>query len=135
MSKSTFGWRLAEFGDGARQKIERQRLAAGDAHGAAAQALQVLDLRLHALGVAALLAQIIDEYFAGGSKPHAARQAFEQRRAEFLFEIGDAAVDRGGGDIELFGGLADRAGARDGIDIIQNSQDVSWAFQAAGPRE
>ena len=122
--------RLAKFGDGARQKIERQRLAAGQPHGAAPQTFEVLDLRFHALGFAALLAQIIDENLAGGGQPDAARQPFEQRRVEFFLEIGDAAVDRRGGDVELLGRLADRAGARHGVDIVQNSSDVSWALAA-----
>ena len=74
---------FAEFGDLPRQKIERQRLAAGDAHRAAAQALEVLDLRLHALDFAVIAAQVVDENLAGGGQPHAARPAVEQRRAEF----------------------------------------------------
>ncbi len=78
-------------GDLARQEVERERLAAGDAHGAAPQALQVLDLRLHALDVGGLLADIMHEQFAGRGEPHAARAALEQRRAEFLLQIHDRA--------------------------------------------
>ena len=55
--------------------------------------LQILDLRLHALDVAVLLAQVMDEHFAGGGEPHAARPALEQLRAELLLQIHDAAVD------------------------------------------
>ena len=112
----------AELGDLARQEVERQRLAAGDAHGAAAQALEVLDLRLHALDAAVLLAQVVDENLAGGGEPHAARPALEQRRAELLLQVHDAAVHRRCRDIEVIRGLADRARARDLVDISQNPQ-------------
>ena len=113
---------LAELADLARQEIERQRLAAGDAHGAAAQSFQVLDLRLHALDVAALLAQIMDEHLARGGEPHAARPALEQRRAEFVLQIHDAAIHRRGRDVELIRRLADRARTRDLVDVSQNPQ-------------
>jgi hypothetical protein len=78
------GVALTEIRDHARQEIERQRLAAGDAHGAAAQAAQVLDVGAGALQVGTLLAYIAHEHLAGGGQPHAARLALEQRRAEFL---------------------------------------------------
>ena len=112
----------AKFGDLARQEVERQRLAAGDAHGAAAQALQILDLRLHALDVAVLLAQVMDEHFAGGGEPHAARPALEQLRAELFLQIHDPAVHRRRRDVEMIGRLADRARARDLVDVAQNAQ-------------
>jgi hypothetical protein len=113
---------LAELGDLARQEIEGERLAAGDAHGAAAQPLEVLDLRFHALDAALLLAQIMHEHLAGGGEPHAARPALEQRGAEFLLQIHDPPVHRRGGDVEMVGGLADRAGARDLVDVAQYPQ-------------
>ena len=96
---------LAELGDLARQEIERERLAAGDAHGAAPQALEVLDLRVHALDVAVLLAQVVDEHLAGGGEPHAARPALEQRGAELLLQVHDPAVDRRGRDVEMSAAL------------------------------
>ncbi len=112
----------AEFGDLPRQKIECQGLAAGDTHGAAPQALEVLDLRLHALDFAVLAAQIVDEDLAGGSETHAARPAIEQRRAEFLFQIGNPPIDRGRRDVEPFGGLSDRARTGDLVDIAENAE-------------
>ena len=128
---------LAEFGDLPRQEIERQRLAAGDPHGAAPQAFEILDLRLHAFDFAVLAAQIVDEDLAGGGEAHAARPAVEQRRAKFLFQVGNAPIDRGSRDIEPFGGLADRAGTGDLVDITQNAEvlhgsglSVSDAFSA-----
>ena len=68
---------LAEFGDLARQEIERQRLAAGDAYGAATQSFQILDLRFHALDFAVLPAQIMDKDFAGSGESDAARTPVE----------------------------------------------------------
>ena len=121
-SKLTMRMARAERGDLPRQKIERQRLAAGDAHGAAAQSLEILDLRLHPLDVAVLLAQVVDEHLAGGRQPHAARPALEQLRAELLLEIHDSPVHRRRRDVELIGGLADRARARDLVDVSQDAQ-------------
>ena len=114
---------LAELGDLARQEIERQRLAAGDAHGAAAQApcrSSICDFMRSTSPL--LLAQVMHEHLAGGGQPHAARPALEQLRAEFLLEIHDAAIDRRGGDVEMVGRLADRAGARDLVDVAQDPQ-------------
>ena len=108
---------LAEFADLARQEFQRQRLAAGDANGAAPHALEVFDLRLHAFDVAVLPAQIVNEHLAGSGQSHAARAAFEQVSAQFLLQIHDAAVYRGCGDVEMVRGLADRAGPRDLVDI------------------
>jgi hypothetical protein len=89
----------------ARQEFERQRqrLAAGYAHRAAPQALEVLNLRFHALDFAMLLSQVVDEDFASGAQPDAARQALEQLRAEFRLEVGDSPVDRRRRDVEVFG--------------------------------
>ncbi len=83
---------------------------------------QVLDLRLHALDVVALLAQVMHEHFAGGGEPHAARPALEQLRAEFLLQVHDAAVERRRRDVEMIRRLADRARARDLVDVAQNPQ-------------
>ena len=109
-------------GDLARQKFEHQRLAGGDAHGAAAQALQILDLRAHAVEIGGLAADVMDEQFAGGGQPHAARTPLEQRRVEFGLQVHDPPVDGGGRDIEPLGGLADRSGPRDVVEIVQKSQ-------------
>ena len=112
---------FAKFADLARQKFERQRLAAGDAHRSAPHAFEVLDLRFHPLDIAVLPPQIVDEHLARGGEPHAARPALEQLGAEFLFQVHDAAVHRGGGDVEMIGRLADRAGARNLVDIARDA--------------
>ena len=112
----------AEIRDLARQEIERQRLAAGDAHGAAAQTFQILDLRFHQIDVGGLFADVADEQFAGRRQPHAARLALEQFGVELFLEIHDPPVDGGGCDIEVFGGLSDRSGARDLIEIAEKTQ-------------
>src|SRR3954453_18943515 len=84
----------AECRDLPRQEVHRQRLTTGDAHGAAAQPLELLDLRFHALEIALLLAQVIDEDLAGRGEADAARAPLEQPRPELVFEVHDAAVDR-----------------------------------------
>ena len=125
----------AKFGNLPGQEVQRQRLAAGNAYGAAAQASEILDLRLHPLDPAVLFAQIVDENLASRRKPYAARPALEQLRAEFLLEVHDSPVHGGCGDIELFGGFADRASARDFVDVSQNAQVLhrkpkpdAWCF-------
>ncbi len=112
----------AKFRDHPRQEIERQRLAAGNAHGAAAKTAQILDVRPRAFQFRALLANVADKHLAGGGEAHAARLALEQRRAEFGLKVHDPAVDRGSGDIEPAGGAPDRAGASDRIDILKDSR-------------
>ncbi len=124
--ESTQRMGLAKFADLARQEIECERLAAGDAHRAAAQAFQVLDLRFHALDFAVLAAQVMDEDLARRGEPHAARPPIEQRRAEFILEIGDPAVHGRGGDIEPLGSLADRARPARPRRHSSKCADVSW---------
>ena len=111
----------AEARDLGRQKIERQRLAAGDADRAAPKSLQVLDLRLHQVHVGQLLADVAHEQFARRRERDAARPALEQLCAELFLQIHDAAVDGGCRHIEVFGRLADRAGARDLVGILQKT--------------
>ena len=116
------GMARAKRGNLPRQEIERQGLAAGDAHGAAAQSLEILDLRFHPLDAAVLLPQVVDEHLSGRRQPHAARPALEQLRAELLLEIHDSPVHRRCRDVELIGGLADRSRARDLVDVSQDAQ-------------
>ena len=108
--------------DLARQEIERERLAACDANGAAPQALQILDLRLHPLDVAGLLADVAHEQLAGRGEADAPRAALEQRRAELFLQVHHAPVHRRGRDMELFSGFADRSGTRDFVDVAQKPQ-------------
>ena len=121
-SKLTMGWRARNAAISRGRKSSAKRLAAGDAHGAAAHALEILDLRLHPLDAAVLLAQVVDEHLAGRRQPHAARPALEQLRAELLLEIHDSPVHRRRRDVELIGGLADRTRARDLVDVSQDAQ-------------
>ena len=78
-----------------RKELKREGLAAGDSHGAAAHALQILDLRLHAFDFAVLAAQVVDENFARSGEPHPARPAVEKRRTKLLFQVEDTLADRG----------------------------------------
>ncbi len=64
----------------------------------------------------------MDKDLTGGGQPHAAWPAIEQGSTEFLFQVGNSAIDRRGGDIEAVGGFADRSGAGDLVDIVQNPQ-------------
>ena len=112
----------AERGNLSRQEVERQRLAAGNAHGAAAQSPEILDLRLHALETAVLLPEVVDENLASGREPHASRPALEQLRAKLLLEIHDSTVHGRRGDVQVIRGFADRSRARDLVDISQNAQ-------------
>ena len=127
-----------EGGDLTRQEVVGERLAAGDPHGAALEPAQILDLRLHPLDVAGLLAQIAHEHLAGCGEAHAARLALEQRGAELLLQIHDAAVDGRGRDGQPLRRLADRAGAGDLVDIAQDSQVAhggSRVRQVSGRRQ
>ena len=110
-----------EIDDGARQEDRRQRLAAGHAHLAAAQAPQRLDLRAHVLQVGGAPARIADEEFARRRQPHAPWQALEDRRAQLALQVLHAAVDRRRGDLQLFGGAAHGAAAGNCIDIVEES--------------
>jgi hypothetical protein len=112
---------FAERGHFTRQELERQRLAAGDAHGAAPQPLEVLDLRLHAFHVAVVLAQEIDEHLAGRGEPHTTRAPLEQRRTELFLQVEHVTVHRRGGDVELLGRLADRSTTRHLVHIVENA--------------
>jgi hypothetical protein len=56
-----------------------------------------------------------------------ARQALEDRRAEFLLDVLDAAVVRRGRHVQALGGPGDRADAGHFIDIAQQTQVVHGA--------
>jgi len=57
------------------------------------------------------------QLFAGRRQPHAIASTLENRHADLRLQFEDLAIDRRGGDIELFGGAADRPDARDLIEI------------------
>src|SRR5262245_1407355 len=52
-------------GDLLRQEFEGERLAASNAYGATPQSLEILDLRLQALDIGGLLADVAHEQLAG----------------------------------------------------------------------
>ena len=63
-----------------------------------------------------------DQQFPGGIQPHAARQALKNRGAQFRLHILDAAIERGGGQVELFRRAPDGPGPGDLIDVAQKPQ-------------
>ncbi len=60
---------------------------------------------------------------AGRGQPHPLGKALEQSDAEVALQLEDLPVDGGSGDVELFGGALDRAGAGDLIDIAQRRRN------------
>ena len=82
-----------EFEDRPRQEVRRQGLAGHQGDAAAPHAAQVLDLRAHLLQVGVAPARVAEEQFAGSGEPNAPGQALEQRRAELVLQVLDAAVD------------------------------------------
>ena len=110
-----------ELRDGTRQQVAGQRFGRGDAHLSAHQSAQAFDLVAHRLQVAERAPHVGGEHFAGRREAHAARQAFEQRRAQFFFQIEDLPVQRGRGKVQRVRRLANRAVAHDGIDIEQDA--------------
>ena len=66
--------------------------------------------------------------FTGGCEHQLLRQALKQRCTQLRFQRQNLAADRGGRDVEVTRGFADRAGARDLVDIaeqpaVQHSDD------------
>ena len=130
MSKPTSGCVLPELADHAGQKPRRQRLAGDQAHAAAAQALQFLDLRAHTLQVGGAATDVAHEQLAGRGQAHAARQSLEYRRAELVLDVLDPAVHRRGRHVQPLGRLADRADAGHFVDVAQKSQMVHATYHA-----
>ena len=89
---------------------------------AAALAGEVGDLGADALEVADLGADVLHQQLARRVQPHAARQALEDLRAELGLEALDPPVQRRGGEVEILGRLANRAGARDVADQLKRLQ-------------
>ncbi len=126
-SKATSGCALRNSHDHTRQELRRQRLAGHQAHAAAPQALQLLDFRAHPLQVGGAAADVAHEEFARRRQPHAARQALEDRRAELVLDVLDAAIHGGGCHVQPLGRLADRARAGHFVDVAQKTQMVHAA--------
>ena len=86
---------------------------------AAALAGEVGDLAADPLEVGELVPDVLHQELAGRVQPHAARQPLEDLGAELGLERLDATVERRGGDVEVLGRLADRAGPGDVLDQPQ----------------
>ena len=100
-----------------RQEEGQHGLAAGDGNMAPPDAREIGDLAFDPFHVAELAPDMVDQDFTGRRQPHPAGEAFEDRHAQFLLDGDDAPVQRGGGNRQVFRGLADRSMPRDGIDI------------------
>ncbi|MNF68837.1 hypothetical protein D3C84_507030 [compost metagenome] len=102
---------LAKTGNGIRQEIDSEALRAGHAHIAATQAMQFAQLfdQLHGLHLG--LACIRGDLFPRCGRQHAPGAAFEQRSAQFVFELGDLPTDRGRGHVQPGRGFVDRSTA------------------------
>ena len=106
--------------DHLRQEAHQKRFQRDDAHVAAHRAAQARDLRPRALVFVLSLAHVAQQQFAGRGRAHAAPAALEQGHAHLVFQPQDLPVDRRGSDAQRIGGLADRAVARDMIEIAQD---------------
>ena len=89
---------------------------------AAALAGEVGDLRADPFEVADLAADVVHQQLARRIQPDAAGQPLEDLRPELGLERLDAAVQRRGGDVEVLGRLADRAGAGHVLDQAEGLQ-------------
>ena len=94
-------------------------------HGRGARRMRSATWRADAVEVAELAADVLHQQLAGRVQPHAARQALEDLRAELRLEGLDAPVQRRGGDVQILGRLADRAGAGDVADQSETSAGAS----------
>ena len=89
---------------------------------AAPLAGEVGDLAADPLEVADLAADVLHQELARRVEADPARQALEDLRAELGLEGLDAPVERRGGDVQVLGRLADRAGPGDVLDQAQRLQ-------------
>ena len=99
---------------------------------AAPLAREVGHLALDARQVRCRRPIVMQQQFAGGIEPHAARQSLEQFGAELLLEAVDAPVQRRGGDAHVFGGLAHRPGAGDRLDQAEGVEVLHSCISFAG---
>ncbi len=98
---------LFEEGDLEQQKIRRDRLTASDAEGAAAQPLQVLDLRPDLIGFRKLGLGMLHEHLTHRPQPDPTHHPFEKLCAKLVLKVLDPAFQGGGGDVQLFRHLPD----------------------------
>ena len=106
--------------DRLRQEAYQERLERDDADVARHRATQAGDLRPRALVFVLRLAHVAQQQLAGRRRAHAAPAALEQGHPHLVFQAQDLPVDRRGGDAQRIGGLADRAVARDMVEIAQD---------------
>ena len=118
--KLTLGWRADISSTTCGRKRTSSRFQRDDADVAAHRAAQARDLRPRALVFVLRLAHVAQQQLAGRRRAHAAPAALEQRHAHLVLEPQDLPVDRRGGDAQRIGGLADRAVARDMVEIAQD---------------
>lgn len=78
--------------DGRRQHVAGDRLSDGEPHAPSQQAPEPLDLRADVLELAHRAPDVREVELPGGRGANAARQAFEERRAELLLEIEDPPI-------------------------------------------
>ncbi len=104
-------------GDGVGDEIGRDRLRAGDPHGAADEAAQLFDLRGGGPHLHHAAPDRDEQHLAGRCQPHAARQALEQGGADLLLEFEDLPIERRRGDVQVLRGFSNGPVAGDGVDI------------------
>ena len=105
-------------GDQVRQHQLREQFDAGDADGAVPGAGQGRDVRAEAVEVLEHVHDVPGQHLADRRQGQAARRAFEQGRSNLLFELENLAADRRGGDVQDARCSPDRAGAADGVEVL-----------------
>ncbi|MHC2313163.1 hypothetical protein ACVIHC_000209 [Bradyrhizobium diazoefficiens] len=105
-------------GDQVRQHRFRQRLDAGDADGAAPVAGQGRDVRAEAVEVLEHVHDMPGQHLADRRQRQAARSALEQGGSNLLLELENLAADRRGGNVQDARRGPDRAGAADGVEVL-----------------
>ena len=107
------GMPLAKRHDGAWHKLDRKAIGTRNAHAAALQPLQALDIRHHALCFQRPAQGMRGKQLAGCAGSHTARLTLEQRHAEQLFKHRHLPADGRGADMQARGRFSQRARAHD----------------------
>lgn len=87
--------------DGIRQKTHQEAVERRDFHKAAFDAFEGVDLAPDPIEVGQGRARVAEQNFAGLGQAKAGRVAFEDGRAECIFDFQDLPADRRGGDVEF----------------------------------
>jgi hypothetical protein len=98
-----------QYDDRVRHEVDGRGFGCADRDVAAHQTLKGLDLIAGTLEIAQGAADVGCEGFAGGRQADTALQPVKQDRADLLFEIEDAPVERRGSNPQCFSGPAYRA--------------------------